>query len=170
LIAINEGINMRVILLSLMIVFLISYHANACTCVDVGDTYGYDCCRPLPNLCQGFAEIRSEFNGRERVHVRINKSTSSRSIQLEEGSSIYVEFDNEEDWAGRPLDGWITKASILKYRPTGGRNARKIIEVQGNCCWRFYQRFRYRGRVMTVRESGTVIPSFAPRSLKLVQC
>ena len=108
---------------------------------EPGSACVVDCDRqPQRNFCQGFAEIRSEFNGRERVHVRINKSTSSRSIQLEEGSSIYVEFDNEEDWAGRPLDGWITKASILKYRPTGGRNARKIIEVQGNCCWRFYQR------------------------------
>ena len=60
---------MRVILLSLMIVFLFGYHANACSIVDIDIGSLVD----PRNFCQGFAEIRSEFNGTETVHGRINK-------------------------------------------------------------------------------------------------
>ena len=95
------------------------------------------CGEPQRNFCQGFVEIRTEFNGIETVHGRINKQYDPYNIQLEEGSSMDVEFDHDEDFEnGGPID----KASKLRYRPIGGRNARKIIEVQGNCCWRFYQR------------------------------
>ena len=125
---------MKVILLSLMIVCFFGYHANACYCG--GDTSA--CCYFKGLVCQGFAEIRSEFNGTETVHGRINKP-EDQDIQLEEGSSMDVEFENEKDWMGYTLD-YAKKASKLKYRPTGGRNARKIIEVEGNCCWKFYRR------------------------------
>ena len=69
---------------------------------------------PLRNFCHGFAEIRTEFNDEETVHGKISKN---------EG-----EVDPK-------------KASKLKYKAVpGGRSARKIIEVQGNCCWNFYQK------------------------------
>ena len=71
------------------------------------------CGEPQRNFCQGFVEIRTEFNGIETIHGKLIKEES--------------EYDPN-------------KATKLKYRPPGGRNARKIIEVQGNCCWRFYQR------------------------------
>ena len=66
----------------------------------------------LRNFCHGFAEIRTEFNGIETVHGRISK------------------HEGEE----------APKKTKLRYRVPGGRNARKIIEVQGNCCWNFYQK------------------------------
>ena len=98
---------MRVILLSLMMVCLFGYHANAGTlCLtppcDVGQSG-----------CHGFAEIRSKFNGTETVHGKIVK-------------------EEKEDAP--------KKASRLRYRVPGGRNAEVTIEVQGNCCWNFYQR------------------------------
>ena len=65
------------------------------------------------NRCHGFAEIRSEFNGVVDIHGKIEKK--------------------EEDDAPR-------KASRMRYRTPGGNASNKIIEVQGNCCWRFYQR------------------------------
>ena len=70
---------------------------------------------PRPrHFCHGFAEIRTEFNDEETVHGKISKN---------EG-----EVDPK-------------KASKLKYKEVpGGRSARKIIEVQGNCCWNFYQK------------------------------
>jgi len=96
---------------------------------------------PRPrNLCHGFAEIRTEFNGTETVHGRL----------IQEGA--------------------IPKKANLLYRVPGGRNARKIIEVQGDCCWEFYRRFHYRGNLKRVSNSGRIIPSFAPRSLKVVEC
>ena len=64
----------------------------------------------LRNFCHGFAEIRTEFNGTETVHGRL----------IQEGA--------------------IPKKANLLYRVPGGRNARKIIEVQGDCCWEFYRR------------------------------
>ena len=75
---------------------------------------GYPMCGggpPPRNFCQGFAEIRTEFNGIETVHGRISK------------------HEGEE----------APKKTKLRYRVPGGRNARKIIEVQGNCCWKFYK-------------------------------
>merc|ERR1711953_1458985 len=96
------------------------------------------------NLCHGFAEIRSEFNGIETLHGRIEK--------------------REEDDAPR-------KASKMGYRVPGRRAANKIIEVQGNCCWKFYERSRYAGDMRSVRGSRTLNPLyFAPRSLKVVEC
>ena len=69
----------------------------------------------LRNFCHGFAEIRTEFNDEETVHGKISKN---------EG-----EVDPK-------------KASKLKYKAVpGGRSARKIIEVQGNCCWKFYKKY-----------------------------
>ena len=76
-----------------------------------------DCDRTeIRNFCQGFAEIRSEFNGVETVHGKMIK---------DEGEAT-------------PM-----KASKLRYKAPGipgGRDATKIIEVQGNCCWKFYKR------------------------------
>ena len=65
------------------------------------------------NRCHGFAEIRSEFNGSVDIHGKIEKK--------------------EEDDAPR-------KASRMRYRTPGGNESNKIIEVQGNCCWKFYER------------------------------
>ena len=66
------------------------------------------------NRCQGFAEIRSEFNGTETLHG---------TMTVNEGDSL------------------PKNASKLRYRSMpGGRAANKIIEVQGNCCWKFYER------------------------------
>ena len=67
----------------------------------------------LAGRCHGFAEIRSKFNGTETVHGKIVK-------------------EEKEDAP--------KKASRLRYRVPGGRNAEVTIEVQGNCCWNFYQR------------------------------
>merc|ERR1711953_520271 len=56
---VNQGvkkIKMKVILLSLMMVCLFGYHANA-----------------GPRGCHGFAEIRSKFNGTETVHGKMIK-------------------------------------------------------------------------------------------------
>ena len=72
---------------------------------------GSDCVPPR-NFCHGFAEIRTEFNGFETVHGRIIKHEGEDAPK---------------------------KASKLRYRVPGGRNARKIIEVQGDCCWKFYK-------------------------------
>ena len=105
LIAINEGINMRVILLSLMIVCLFGYRAKGCA----------NCGDPVTRRCEGFAEIRSEFNGTETVHGK---------MIVDESNDLPV------------------KASKMRYSPriTGGRRAQVTIEVQGDCCWKFYQR------------------------------
>ena len=65
----------------------------------------------IRNFCHGFAEIRTEFNGVETVHGRINKPES---------------IDDPK------------KFKKMEYRAPGGRAARKILEVQGNCCWKFY--------------------------------
>ena len=68
---------------------------------------------PPRNFCHGFAEIRTEFNGIEKVHGKIEKSEGEDAPK---------------------------KASRLKYRVPGGRDANKIIKVEGNCCWKFYER------------------------------
>merc|ERR1711860_432905 len=93
--------------------------------------------------CQGSATIRSEFNGTETIHGRMS---------VDEGETL------------------PKQASRLRYRMPGGRAANVSIEVQGNCCWRFYQRLRYAGDMRTVRGSRTLNPYFAPRSLKVVEC
>ena len=64
------------------------------------------------NFCAGFVEIRTEFNGTETIHGKLIK---------------------------KPRKYAPNGARKLKYR-LPGRNARKLIEVQGNCCWRFYQK------------------------------
>ena len=64
------------------------------------------------NFCAGFVEIRTELYGTETIHGKLIK---------------------------KPRKLVPNKASKLKYR-LPGRNARKLIEVQGNCCWRFYQK------------------------------
>ena len=87
---------MRVILLSLMMVCLFGYHANAGT-----------------RGCHGFAEIRSKFNGTETVHGKMIKKEG-------EGAK---------------------KASRLVYKVPGGPRGYITIEVRGNCCWKFYQRY-----------------------------
>ena len=94
---------MRVILLSLMMVCLFGYRAKGCA----------NCGDPVTRRCEGFAEIRSEFNGTETVHGKMIK---------EEGEDV------------------PKKASKLRYRVPGGRRANITIEVLGNCCWKFYQR------------------------------
>ena len=63
--------------------------------------------------CQGFAEIRSEFNGTETVFGKIVKE------EVEDAPK---------------------KAGNLRYRVPGGRSANITIKVQGNCCWKFYQK------------------------------
>ena len=68
------------------------------------------------NRCQGFAEIRSEFNGIETLHGRIEKREEDDAPSMQQA------------------------ASKLGYRMPGRRAANKIIEVQGNCCWKFYER------------------------------
>ena len=67
----------------------------------------------LRNFCHGFAEIRTEFNGTEKVHGKFEK------------------FEGEDA---------PQSASKMRYRIPGRSAANKIIEVQGNCCWKFYQR------------------------------
>ena len=70
--------------------------------------------RPPPrNFCHGFAEIRTEFNGTEKVHGKFEKFVGEDAPQ---------------------------SASKMRYRIPGRSAANKIIEVQGNCCWKFYQR------------------------------
>ena len=104
---------MRVILLSLMMVCLFGYHANARRDSPRRCLFGHEGCEnPNENPCQGFAEFRSEFNGTETVLGKMVK---------EEG---------EDD----------LKKGKLRYRVPGGRNAEVTIVVQGNCCWKFYQR------------------------------
>ena len=101
---------MRVILLSLMTVCLFGYHANAGLCLFL---FGQEGCEiPNENPCQGFAEFRSEFNGTETVHGKMVK---------EEGEDAL-------------------RKTKLRYTVPGGRRANITIEVQGNCCWKFYQR------------------------------
>merc|ERR1719232_2122944 len=86
---------MRVILLSLMMVCLFGYHANACfNCDPMGP-------QPPQLNCHGFAEIRSEFNGTETVHGKMT---------LNEGEDL------------------PKKASKMRYRMPGGRNAEVTIE------------------------------------------
>ena len=97
---------MKVILLSLMMVCLFGYRAKGCA----------NCGDPVTRRCEGFAEIRSEFNGTETVHGKMT---------LNEGEDL------------------PKKASKMRYRMPGGRNAEEhnvTIEVEGNCCWKFYQR------------------------------
>ena len=65
------------------------------------------------NSCHGFAEIRSEFNGIETVHGKLIK-------------------EEREDTP--------KKSSSLRYKVPGGRSANITIKIQGNCCWKFYQR------------------------------
>ena len=69
----------------------------------------------MDNSCNGVAEIRSEFNGTETVHGK---------MIVDESNDLPV------------------KASKMRYSPriTGGRRAQVTIEVQGDCCWKFYQR------------------------------
>ena len=98
---------MRVILLSLMMVCLFGYHANAGTlCLTPP-------CGVGPRGCLGFAEIRSKFNGTETVHGKMIKKEG-------EGAK---------------------KASRLVYKVPGGPRGYITIEVRGNCCWKFYQRY-----------------------------
>ena len=65
------------------------------------------------NYCRGYAEIRSEFNGVVDIHGRIEQK--------------------EEDYSPK-------RVIKMRYRVPGGREAQKTIQVQGNCCWQFYQR------------------------------
>ena len=65
------------------------------------------------NYCRGFAEIRSEFNGVVDIHGRIEHK--------------------EDDYSPK-------RVIKMRYRVPGRREAQKIIQVQGNCCWTFYQR------------------------------
>ena len=70
---------------------------------------------PPRNFCHGFVAIRTEFNGDETFHGKI------------------VKFEGEDA---------PQSASKMRYKGgvPGGRAANKILEVQGNCCWTFYQR------------------------------
>ena len=144
---------MRVILLSLMMVCLFGYHANAGNLTSLAGRQ---------SSCHGLAEIRSKFNGTETVHGKMIKKEG-------EGAK---------------------KASRLVYKVPGGRRGYITIEVQGNCCWKFYQRygrhfqscihlvlllflfFSYRlaGNFKSVKGSGIESSSFAPRSLKVFEC
>ena len=92
---------MKVILLSLMMVCLFGYHANAGNLTS------------LAGRCHGVAEIRSKFNGTETVHGKMIKKEG-------EGAK---------------------KASRLVYKVPGGPRGYITIEIRGNCCWKFYQRY-----------------------------
>ena len=119
---------MRIILLSLMMVCLFDYHVNCISCitepclVSIQNTDQYNPDRILIELllqeiesthCHGNATIQSEFNGIETIHG---------TMSVDEGETL------------------PKKASKLRYRMPGRRAANVSIEVQGNCCWRFYQR------------------------------
>ena len=65
------------------------------------------------NRCQGTVEIRSELNGIEKFHGKFVKK--------------------ERDTA--PL-----KVRMIRYIPQMERGETKTIQVNGNCCWRFYRR------------------------------
>merc|ERR1712029_1105630 len=62
------------------------------------------------------------------------------------------------------------KVSELTYYGTMHGDDKVTIELEGNCCWKFYGRSHYRGTLKSVRGSGTVIPDFAPRSMEAVEC
>ena len=103
---------MRVILLSLVMVCLFGYHANARRDSPRRCLFGHEGCENLnENPCQGFAEFRSEFNGTETVHGKLVKEKGEDALKMN-----------------------------LRYTVPGGRRANITIEVQGNCCWNFYQR------------------------------
>merc|ERR1712029_1083989 len=59
-----------------------------------------------------------------------------------------------------------------KMKPTtrACRNARKTLNVQGNCCWKVYQRYRYTGTMKIIRNSDTLDLHFVPRSMKIMPC
>ena len=67
----------------------------------------------LRNFCQGRVEIRSELNGVEKSHGNLAKG---------EGEAAPY------------------KISKMKYKPRMAKGSTKTIEVNGNCCWNFYQR------------------------------
>ena len=69
-------------------------------------------CSP-PRNCHGNVEIRSELNGIERVHGK---------------------FVKEE------RDFFPLKVKKMRYIPRMERASTKFIQVNGNCCWKFYNR------------------------------
>merc|ERR1712049_22997 len=104
-----------------------------------------DRCLDIPDLC---IEVmpRNHCHGVVQTHGRIEKREEDDAPSMQQA------------------------ASKLGYRMPGRRAANKIIEVQGNCCWKFYERSRYAGDMRSVSGSRTLNPYFAPRSLKVVEC
>ena len=65
------------------------------------------------NHCHGIVEIRSVLNGNEEFHGKMDK----------------IEGD------ATPL-----RVKKMEYKPKMKRGSTKIIEVNGNCCWKFYEK------------------------------
>ena len=72
------------------------------------------CDNPSPrNFCQGNVEIRSELDGNEKYHAKLVKG---------EGEAAPY------------------KVKKMKYTPRMEKGSTRTIEVNGNCCWKFYQK------------------------------
>ena len=67
----------------------------------------------LRNFCQGRVEIRSELNGVEKSHGNFAKG---------EGEAAPY------------------KVKEMKYTPRMEKGSTRTIEVNGNCCWKFYEK------------------------------
>ena len=74
-----------------------------------------DCDGPTPSLrhCTGTVEIKSELNGIEKSHGKL--------VMREGDAAPY-------------------KVRRMRYIPRMERASTKNIEVNGNCCWKFYNR------------------------------
>ena len=68
---------------------------------------------PPIRFCQGRVEIRSKLDGVEKSHGNLAKG---------EGEAAPY------------------KISKMKYKPRMAKGSTKIIEVNGNCCWKFYEK------------------------------
>merc|ERR1711862_45585 len=102
------------------------------------------CDNPSPrNFCQGNVEIRSKLNDVEKSHGNLAKG---------EGEAAPY------------------KISKMIYTPRMEKGSTRTIEVNGNCCWKFYEKRYYRGTMKMIRNSGAFTSSFTPRSLKIVEC
>merc|ERR1711860_33126 len=88
----------------------------------------------------------------------------------------FTEFICEEEQIFKVTqDRHQTERGFSKMRPTppttrACRNARKTLNVQGNCCWKIYQRYRYAGDMRIIRGSRTFDLYFVPRSMKIMPC
>ena len=85
----------------------------------------------------------------------------------------FTEFICEEEQIFKVTqDRHQAERGFSKMRPTtrACRNARKTLNVQGNCCWKIYQRYRYAGDMRIIRGSRTFDLYFVPRSMTIMPC